>query len=133
MRSLSLEQYFSALARSVDGPRAAADNPAPIVLRWIITDTGQECTTTLRNGVLVYVAGKDVVAGEPQATISLTRKTLDALAQSPLFRKNFDALLTANPPQITLADPAEQQAADKVFATLTVADPEFPIVTPRRD
>ncbi len=133
VRSLSLEQYFSALARSVDGPRAAADNPAPIVLRWIITDTGQECTTTLRNGVLVYVEGKDVVAGEPQATISLTRKTLDALAQSPLFRKNFDALLTANPPQITLADPAEQQAADKVFATLTVADPKFPIVTPRRD
>ncbi|MEU2512444.1 hypothetical protein [Streptomyces syringium] len=31
-------------------PKAATEQRSPIVLLWVLTCTGQECTTTLRNG-----------------------------------------------------------------------------------
>ncbi|MFH9420547.1 alkyl/aryl-sulfatase [Streptomyces sp. NPDC017529] len=127
VRSMSLEQVFAAMARSVDGPKAAEEQRAAIVLQWNFTDTRQECTTTLRNGVLVYVAGKDLYAGKPQATIVLTRAAFDSLAlDGPLFRDNFDAAVKNGAIRVD-----DQAAADTVFGYLTVPDPMFPIVTPR--
>ncbi|MEU4202035.1 alkyl sulfatase dimerization domain-containing protein [Streptomyces sp. NPDC039022] len=126
VRSMTLEQVFAAMARSVDGPRAAQEQRAAIVLQWQFTDTGQECTTTLRNGVLVYVDGKDLYAGKPQATITLTRSAFDSLIlEGPLFQRNFDAAVKAGGVRVD-----DQPAADTVFGYLTVPDPSFPIVTP---
>ncbi|MFD4536183.1 alkyl/aryl-sulfatase [Kitasatospora sp. NPDC058397] len=128
IRSTTLDQYFSALARSVDGPTAAERNRLPITLNWVFTDTGDTCTTTLRNGVLVFVAGGDRLVDVPDATITLSRQTLDDLAQTPGFRHNFDQAVQDQ--RITLAGANAQQAADAVFETLTLPDPKFPIVTP---
>ncbi|OKI05038.1 alkyl/aryl-sulfatase [Streptomyces sp. CB02923] len=126
VHSMTLEQVFAALARSVDGPTAAREQRAAIVLQWHFTDTGQECTSTLRNGVLVYVAGKDLYAGKPQATITLTRAAFDSvLLAGPLFQQNFDAAVTSGAVQVD-----DLAAADTVFGYLTVPDPSFPIVTP---
>ncbi|MFH8405943.1 alkyl/aryl-sulfatase [Streptomyces sp. NPDC018019] len=126
VRSMSLEQVFAAMARSVDGPAAAREQRAAIVLQWQFTDTRQECTTTLRNGVLVYVEGKDLYAGKPQATITLTRPAFDSLIlEGPLFQRNFDAAVKAGAIRVD-----DQPAADTVFGYLTVPDPVFPIVTP---
>ncbi|MFE0173327.1 alkyl/aryl-sulfatase [Streptomyces sp. NPDC059002] len=134
IRSTTLEQYFSALARSVDGPTAAEQYRVPIALNWVFTDettgaeTGQKCTTTLRNGVLVFVDGGDRLLEAPHATIKLARQTLDKLAETPGFKKNFDQAVQDR--KITLEGENAQQAADSVFSTLTLPDPMFPIVTP---
>ncbi|MEV5598321.1 alkyl sulfatase dimerization domain-containing protein [Streptomyces sp. NPDC052496] len=126
VHSMTLEQVFAAMARSVDGPKAAQEQRAAIVLQWQFTDTGQECTTTLRNGVLVYVDGKDLYAGKPQATIILTRPAFDSLIlEGPWFQRNFDAAVKAGSIRVD-----DQPAADTVFGYLTVPDPAFAIVTP---
>ncbi|MEV7779665.1 alkyl sulfatase dimerization domain-containing protein [Kitasatospora sp. NPDC088351] len=129
VRSTTLEQFFSALARSVDGPTAADRHRLPIALNWVFTDTGEKCTTTLRNGVLVFVADGDRLLEVPDATITLSRQTLNEVAQTPGFRRNFDQAVREN--KITLDGEKAQQAADAVFDTLTLPDPKFPIVTPR--
>ncbi|QLE72756.1 MBL fold metallo-hydrolase [Streptomyces rectiverticillatus] len=127
VKSMSLEQIFSSMAKSVDGPRAAAEQRSPIVLRWVFNGTGRQCTTTLRNGVLVYVDGEDLFAGKPQATITLSRAALDeVLTQGFDFKKNFDAAV-GNGIEVD-----DQAAADTVFGYLTYPNPVFPIVTPRR-
>ncbi|WP_224277788.1 alkyl/aryl-sulfatase [Streptomyces sp. LS1784] len=133
IRSTTLEQYFSALARSVDGPTAAEQYRAPIVLDWVFTDetgaeTGVRCTTTLRNGVLVFVDGGDRLVDVPDAVIRLTRKTLDELAERPGFKHNFDTAVADK--VVLLEGDHAQEAADQVFGTLTLPDPQFPIVTP---
>jgi len=45
---------------------------------WVFTDTKQEYSVTLENGVLNYKSGKR--AANPSATVILTRKVLDAIA-----------------------------------------------------
>ncbi|ARZ71841.1 MBL fold metallo-hydrolase [Streptomyces sp. HU2014] len=127
VRSMTLDQFFTAMAKSVDGPKAAREQRSPLVLRWVLTGTGQECTTTLRNGVLIHVDGQDKLAGKPQATISLTREALNDLALAGIrFKENFDAAVAGGHIQVD-----DQAAADTVFGYLTFPDPVFPLVTPR--
>ncbi|MEU1674998.1 alkyl sulfatase C-terminal domain-containing protein [Streptomyces roseifaciens] len=127
VKSMSLEQVFSAMAKSVDGPRAAAEQRSPIVLRWVFNGTGRQCTTTLRNGVLVFVDGEDLFAGKPQATITLSRAVLDeVLTQGLDFKKNFDDAVQSGSIEVD-----DLPAADTVFGYLTYPDPVFPIVTPK--
>ncbi|MEU7182509.1 MULTISPECIES: alkyl/aryl-sulfatase [Streptomyces] len=135
IRSTTLDQYFSALARSVDGPTAAEQYRDPIALNWVFTDengveTGQKCTTTLRNGVLVFVEGGDRFVEAPAATIKLSRQALNQLAESPGFKENFNNAVQHK--NITLEGDKAQAATDAVFGTLTLPDPKFPIVTPRK-
>ncbi|MGK5543527.1 alkyl/aryl-sulfatase [Streptomyces sp. URMC 127] len=129
VNSLSLEQYFAALARSIDGPKAGAEQSAPIVLQWQVTGaTDQTCTTTLRNGVLVYVPGKDLFAGTPDVTLKLSREALSRLVLAgPDFPRNFDQAVGNK--EIEIVD-GEQSAADTVFSYLTGPDPKFPLVAP---
>ncbi|QEU89628.1 alkyl/aryl-sulfatase [Streptomyces kanamyceticus] len=135
IRSTTLDQYFSALARSVDGPTAAEQYREPIALNWVFTDengvaTGDTCTTTLRNGVLVFVEGGDRFVEAPAATIKLTRRALDELAESPGFKENFNKAVQDK--KIALEGDKAQAATDAVFGTLTLPDPKFPIVTPHQ-
>ncbi|MCC3777352.1 alkyl/aryl-sulfatase [Streptomyces sp. UNOB3_S3] len=128
--STTLEQYFSTLARAIDGPRAAREQRDPIVLQWVINGGEEEtCTTTLRNGVLVYVSGKDRFAGAPQTVIKLTRDVLNGLmygAQGD-YRAAFDKAVRDSLVQIP---EGKQEYADTVFGYLTRPDASFPIVAP---
>ncbi|MEU5424932.1 alkyl sulfatase C-terminal domain-containing protein [Streptomyces olivoreticuli] len=126
---MSLEQYFSTLARTVDGPAAGREQRDPIVLQWLIGGADEEtCTTTLRNGVLVYVPGKDHFAGIPQTVIKLTREVLNALMYGPQgFKTAFDVAVRDGVVQIP---EGKQEYADTVFGYLTAPDPSFPIVAP---
>ncbi|MFI1098874.1 alkyl sulfatase dimerization domain-containing protein [Streptomyces melanogenes] len=115
-------QYFAALAARLDGPRAA-ELRHPVVLLWHFTNTGQSGVTVLRDGVLVYTdtRGDTMPPGvdKPQATITLTRETLDQLlAPGPDFAANFDAAVRADRVRID-----DRTAADTVFGYLLPAVP----------
>ncbi|MFF1477649.1 alkyl sulfatase dimerization domain-containing protein [Streptomyces sp. NPDC058301] len=104
-------QYFAAVAARLDGPRAA-ELRDPVVLLWHFTNTGQSGVTVLRDGVLVYTdtRGDTMPPGvdKPQATITLTRETLDQLlAPGPDFAANFDAAVRAGRVQIDDRGPAD--------------------------
>jgi len=75
VRSLSLDMYFDYLAILLNGPKAAEKK---ITLDWVFTDTKQEYSVSLGNGVLNYRAGKR--SANPDATVILTRKVLDAIS-----------------------------------------------------
>lgn len=128
--SLSVEQYFAAVARRLDGPRAADEQRSPLVLRWRVTGAPeQECTTTLRHGVLVHVPGRDRLAGTPQATITLCRAALDDLwLDGPDFRRNFTAAVERG--EIVLGSADQLPYAEAVFAYVTAPDPGFPLAAP---
>ncbi|GAA0579962.1 alkyl sulfatase dimerization domain-containing protein [Streptomyces crystallinus] len=113
-------QYFAALAARLDGPRAA-ELRDPVVLLWNFTNTGQWGVTVLRDGVLVYTdtRGDTMPPGvdKPQATIVLTRETLDRLlAPGADFAANFDEAVRAGLVQIDDRGPA-----DTVFGYLLPA------------
>ncbi|MGW2597954.1 alkyl/aryl-sulfatase [Streptomyces klenkii] len=128
VRSMTLDLFFQAMAKSIDGPRAAEEQTAPIVLRWVLSDPRQECTVTLRNGVLIYVEGPDALAGKPTATITLTREALNNLALAGhRFTQNFNEQVTAGTIQVD-----DQAAVDTVFGYLVFPNPRFAIVTPRK-
>lgn len=137
VRSMTTEQFFTAMAKSVDGPKAAQEQTSPIVLHWTLTDQGhpyQWCTTTLRNGALIYVEGPYApVEGsgdpsKPTTGISLSRGALDDLALAgPRFTENFNEQVANGTIEVE-----DQTAADTVFGYLTFPDPRFPLVTPRR-
>ena len=75
IRSLTLDMYFDYLAVLLNGSKAAEKR---ITVDWVFTDTKQEYSVTLENGVLNYKSGKR--AANPHATVILTRKVLDAIA-----------------------------------------------------
>ncbi len=75
IRSLTLDMYFDYLAILLNGPKAAEKK---ITVDWVFTDTKQEYSVTLENGVLNYKSGKR--AANPHATVILTRKVLDAIS-----------------------------------------------------
>ncbi|WP_367137377.1 MULTISPECIES: alkyl/aryl-sulfatase [Streptomyces] len=128
VRSMTLDLFFQAMAKSIDGPRAAEEQTTPIVLRWVLDEPRQECTTTLRNGVLIYVEGPDALAGKPTATVTLTREALNNLALAGhRFTQNFNEQVAKGTIQVD-----DQAAVDTVFSYLVFPNPRFPIVTPRK-
>ncbi|MFJ5921205.1 alkyl/aryl-sulfatase [Kitasatospora sp. NPDC092948] len=134
VRSMDLSLFFAGMAKSIDGPTAGAEQLTPIVLRWTVTDDpaadgGTDIgTTVLRNGVLVYADGTYELAGDPAATITMTRDTFNNLVIAGMdFKANFDAAVNKGDIQID-GDPT---APDTVLSYLTFPDPVFPLVTPR--
>src|SRR4051812_27136000 len=72
--ALSMEELLDALAIQIDGPRAWGKW---MVVNWSITDSGEQYVTTLENGVLTYVAGKQAAGAD--ATVTLARPAIDAV------------------------------------------------------
>jgi alkyl sulfatase BDS1-like metallo-beta-lactamase superfamily hydrolase len=70
-RAMSLDQIFDFLAIRLNGPRAAGKE---MTLNFTFTDTNQNYTLKLKNGVLNHFSK---LAEKPDATYTLTRADLD--------------------------------------------------------
>ena len=70
-RAMSLDQIFDYLAIRLNGPRAAGKD---ITLNFKFTDTNENYTVKVKNGVLNYFTKP---ADKPDATYTLTRADLD--------------------------------------------------------
>jgi alkyl sulfatase BDS1-like metallo-beta-lactamase superfamily hydrolase len=75
VRSLPLDMYFDFMGVRLNGEKAAGKT---IVLNWCFTDTKQEYVLNLDNSALTYV--EDSQADEADATVTLTRATLDEIS-----------------------------------------------------
>ncbi|QDQ10318.1 alkyl/aryl-sulfatase [Streptomyces spectabilis] len=133
IQSLSLDQVFDTLAQAIDGPKASREQREPISLQWLVTEPQQQgATTTLRNGALIHVPGKDLLVAKPQATITLTRSTLNkvliqAAAPGGSLRAAFESAVADGEITVTGDDPT---APATVFGYVTKPDTNFAIVTP---
>ncbi len=119
LRSLPLDLYFDFMAVRLDGDKAAGKT---IVLNWRLTDTKQSYVLNLENSALTCVP--DWQADDADATVTLTRKTLDEIS---LRKTTFAAALQSG--QITVTGRSE-----KFGELLEMLDPYprlFPVVEPR--
>ncbi len=118
LAGLSNEQLFDALAIRLDGPRAAG---LSFSLEWHFTDSGRVHEMTLGNGVLTHRSASS--RGEPAATITVSRETLDAV------------LVGSTAIEDVIADGRLRIEGDagrfgELLGMLDSPDPAFPIVTP---
>ena len=75
IRALGTGQFFDYLGVRLNAGKAEGKT---MVINWIFTDSRQEFVTTVENSALTWVAGRQ--AAKADATITLARGTLDALA-----------------------------------------------------
>ena len=119
VRALPLDLFFDYLGVRLNGDKAQGKT---IVLNWEFTDTAQHYVLNLENSALTYQA--DAAADAPDATVTLTRDTLDQIS---LQKTTFAAALQSG--QIRVAG----QSA-KLVDLLGMLEPSgamFPIVEPR--
>ncbi|MFC0843892.1 alkyl/aryl-sulfatase [Streptomyces noboritoensis] len=133
VQSLSLDQVFDTLAQAIDGPKAAREQREPVALQWHLTEPQQQtASTTLRNGALIHLAGVDLLAPKPQATITLTRSTLNkVLIKAALpggsMKDAFQNAVSDGEISVSGDDPT---APATLFGYITKPDTNFAIVTP---
>jgi alkyl sulfatase BDS1-like metallo-beta-lactamase superfamily hydrolase len=116
-RALSIEQLWEAMGTRLDGPRAW---DAQIAIGWEFTDVGESWTVRVQNGAL---SARPRVAGDVQATVTLTRSAFDAI----LLGEGDGAQLFASG-QIALA--GDGAKLGELLGLLDDGDPAFAIVTP---
>jgi alkyl sulfatase BDS1-like metallo-beta-lactamase superfamily hydrolase len=119
VRSLPLDMYFDYMAVRLDGDKAAGKT---IALNWRFTDTKQDYLLNLENSALTYV--EDMQADDADATLSLTRATLDEIS---LRKSTFEAAIQSG--QIAISGKRE-----KLLELLEMLDTfpiRFPLVEPR--
>jgi len=120
LAALTTEQLFDALAVRVDGPRAAA---ARLVIRMEFTDTGDQYTLLLANGVLTHIRGDAPGGAAPGVTFGLTRPVLEQLIAG---RAKIPEQVGAG--RVTIdGDPG---LLTRLMSLLDQPDPDFAIVTP---
>jgi linear primary-alkylsulfatase len=119
IRSLPLDMYFDFMAIRLDGDKAAGKS---IVLNWVFSDTKQEYVLNLENSALTCVP--DAQAENPDATLTLTRATLDEIS---LQKITFAAALESG--RITVA--GRREAFIELLGMLQTFPVQFPIVEPR--
>jgi alkyl sulfatase BDS1-like metallo-beta-lactamase superfamily hydrolase len=117
VRAIPLELFFDYMGVRLDAARAGA---ARFTIDWVFTDLGETHALSLRNQALSHRPG---ASARPDATIRLTRATLDAISLRQLTMA--DALQGG---QVRIdGDPAAVQA---LFGMLETFEPNFAIVTP---
>ena len=116
--ALSMEELLDALAIQINGPRAWGKR---MVVNWSITDSGEQYVTTLENGVLTYVAGKQAAGAD--ATVTLRGPAIDAvlLGQAKLQDQVKSGKITIGGDGAKLGE---------LFGLLDKPNPTFNIVTP---
>lgn len=116
-RALSIEQLWEAIGTRLDGPRAW---DAQIAIGWEFTDVGESWTVRVGNGAL---SCRPALAGDVQATVTLTRSAFDAI----LLGEGDGAQLFANGQIAVAGDGAK---LGELLGLLDDGDPAFAIVTP---
>lgn len=116
--NLTTEQLLDALAVQIDGPRASARH---ITLRCRFTDTGEEHSVTLQNGVLTHRQGTP--AGHFDVTITLERPALNEVIAGST---TIETIAAAG----RLTIDGDQDKLRELMSLLDPPDPNFAIVTP---
>lgn len=119
VRALTLDMWFDFLAVRLNGERAQGKR---IVLNWRFSDTQQALWLNLENSALTHLMGAQ--AAQPDATLTLTRATLDEIS---LQRLSFPAALQSG--RIVVTGKAEKLA--ELLSLIDVNAPMFPLVEPR--
>jgi alkyl sulfatase BDS1-like metallo-beta-lactamase superfamily hydrolase len=119
VRSLPLDMYFDFMAVQLNADKAAGKT---IVLNWRFTDTNQDYVLNLENSALTCV--DDMQADRPDATLTLTRATLDEIS---LQKTTFASALQSG--QIVLSGKSEKFA--ELLEMLDTFPIRFPVVEPR--
>lgn len=119
LQALDTGMFFDLLGVRLNGPDAAGKH---IVLNWRFTDTDERYRLNLENAALTWLP--DVQAEDPDATLTLTRATLDEILQR---RNSF-------PKALLKGDIKVDGNPLKVMQLLGLMDdfsPDFPLVEPR--
>jgi alkyl sulfatase BDS1-like metallo-beta-lactamase superfamily hydrolase len=119
VRSLPLDMYFDFMGVRLNGEKAAGKT---IVLNWRLTDTKQEYVLNLDNSALTYV--EDPQADEADATVTLTRATLDEIS---MRQTTFESALQSV--QISLTGKREKLV--ELLEMLDTFPLQFAVVEPR--
>jgi len=119
VRAMPLDAFFDFLGVRLNAERAEGKT---IVLNWHFTDTGQDYQVTVENSALTYLAGR--TAPQPDAGLSLSRETLNALALKEIGLA--EAVVSG---RVKLrGNPLKLYA---FFDLLDTFSGEFPVVTPK--
>jgi len=125
-RAMTLDLYFDYLGILLNGPKANSWN---IVLNWKVSNepdqTEEDWVLTLENSALTYI-GPARQSGSADATIRLTRKTLDDINTSADWTEAWHNAIASG-------DVVVDGSADRLFDLLDLLEefkPMFNIVTP---
>ncbi len=118
MKALTLDMYFDYMGIRLDGPKAGDKR---IGLNWVFTDVRANYALELENAVLIYTAGKRLPHAD--ATVTLTRATLDAIATG---KTTFPRAIESGAIQIE----GDRAKLAELFDLLDAFEATFPIVTP---
>jgi alkyl sulfatase BDS1-like metallo-beta-lactamase superfamily hydrolase len=119
VRSLPLDMYFDFMGVRLNGEKAAGKT---IVLNWRLTDTRQEYVLNLDNGALTYV--EDSQADEADATVTLTRATLDEIS---MRTTTFESALQSGQISVT----GKREKLVELLEMLDNFPLQFAVVEPR--
>ncbi len=115
--SMSVDMFFDYMAVKMNGQEAAGED---ITINWNFTDTGQQYMVWVKNGVMNYRAGG--LAENPDATMNLSRETLNQLAQG---ESALSALVSGD-----INIDGSLLTVKKFFGLQEKFEPMFNIVTP---
>lgn len=116
--ALTLSMLFNYLAVRLDGPRAAGRE---ITLNLVFDDTDQIAWLRLENGALSHTVDRS--AADPDATITLDRRTLDRIVSGGL---DLDEAISSG---AVRGDP-DTSALTGLFGLLDTFSPWFPVIEP---
>ena len=120
LKALDIEMFFDFLGVRLNGPKSEGKK---MVTNWNFTDTRQTYVLNLENSALTYVPNKQ--SPNADATISLTRETLDAIS---LQKITFAQAMATG--QIKIGgNPLKLRELLSLFDTFS---PTFEIVEPRK-
>jgi alkyl sulfatase BDS1-like metallo-beta-lactamase superfamily hydrolase len=119
LHAMPLDSVFDVLSTQVIGAGAQATR---IVVNWRFTDTGQRLASTLEDGALTYVVGKE--ARDSDVSVTLTRAAFEAI------------LLGAQTLATTLqrgmvATTGNAGKLTELMSLLDEFDASFPVIEPR--
>jgi alkyl sulfatase BDS1-like metallo-beta-lactamase superfamily hydrolase len=118
IKAMPLDLYFEYMGVRLNGPAAEGKE---ISVNWVFTDTGEQYGVALEHSVLLYWADK--VLPDADATISLTRGTLDAITLQTI--RYQDAVRSG-----LIVVEGDQEAVEELLSLLETFDMAFNIVTP---
>lgn len=119
LHAMPIDQLFDVLGTHLNGPRAQA---ARIVVNWHFTDTRQRLASTLEDGALTYVVGKE--AKDADVSVTLLRAALEDLL---LGRQTLTQALQQN----AFAVEGNAEKLTELMSLMDDFDPSFPVVEPR--